>query len=153
MLFAISNLARALEWWAEEKVFWDFGDDENADPLTFVLRPPPRVKSPAAMLLPPSSFKRPTAALGIEPMHPGAATPSGAVYPSVDEVLEGHRDNEQQAKPAGFATPEVERKPSSGEGDLHAQVEQARMLNVVIELGLDGDRVEWVNPAWTKVVG
>jgi serine/threonine-protein kinase RIM15 len=151
MLFAISNLARALEWWAEEKVFWDFDDDENADPLTFVLRPPPRVKSPAMMLPPPSSFKRPATTLGID-MHPGAATPSSTiVYPSVDEVLDGHRD--EKAQPAGLVTPEVERKLSSGEGDLHAQVEQARMLNVVLELALDGDLVEWVNPAWKKVVG
>ena len=151
MLFAISNLARALEWWAEEKVFWDFDDDENADPLTFVLRPPPRVKSPAMMLPPPSSFRRSATTLGID-LQSGVATPSSVVYPSVDEVLDGHRDDNAEA--AGLlATSEVERKLSTGEGDLHTQVEQARMLNVVLELGLDGNKVGWVNPAWKKVVG
>lgn len=151
MLFAISTLARALEWWQEEKVFWDFNDEstENADPLTFVLRPPPKARSPA----PPSSYRPPQAPLGVDLQHAGASAPA-AVYPSVEEVLDMHAHDDGE-KTATLPDAQPERRPSAEDGDvdLHTKAEQARMLNVVLELGLDGDFVEWVNPAWEKVVG
>ena len=37
--------------------------------------------------------------------------------------------------------------------DLRTQVEQAKNVNMVLELSLDGEFVEWINPAWREVVG
>lgn len=148
MLYAVSKLGLAVVWWQEEKVFWNFADEgtENAEPLTFVLRPPPKAKPASISSPPPSSYKRPPpAALGIELNSAISSTPP--VYPSVEEVLDEHHDGEKTA--TMVPAPEVHESSQ----DLEAKVDLAKRCNLVMELELDGDTIRWVNPAWAELVG
>ncbi|KIY67931.1 hypothetical protein CYLTODRAFT_490178 [Cylindrobasidium torrendii FP15055 ss-10] len=144
VLLAIAGLSRVLEWWEAEKQFWNFDDnDEMDEPLTFVMKPP-------------------------DDSVPPAPTPTRRQASDMDDFrlddLRMTRTTSQQRRtrdePAPRSPPKETKPPENTESArvlaterLRLQAETAQSQNIVLELDLDGDRIVWVNYAWSNVVG
>ncbi|GHJ86197.1 hypothetical protein NliqN6_2599 [Naganishia liquefaciens] len=141
LLLAVAALSRVVEWWESEKGFWNWDDEDDIGQFTFIMKPIRETES---------QFSSPTIAPRTHP----------------EEVL--HRSSAPPDPPAGSiaAAEAVLSPPSPGElksdqkfarfeaiEDLQLQAEQAKSVNIVLELSLDGDTIEWVNPAWQEVLG
>ncbi|WWC88163.1 uncharacterized protein L201_003068 [Kwoniella dendrophila CBS 6074] len=149
ILMAVANLSRVLDWWEAEKGFWNFDEDDENEPLLFVMKPSreePRFDqefkaalgdskySPA--LAPTTIPDRPASAISLEVPSPGSSGPHTA-KPSITGV------------PAGTGgTPTLQ--PVE---DLKFLAEHAKSVNIVMELSLQGEQIEYVNDAIMEVVG
>lgn len=149
LLLAVAGLSRVVEWWEAEKGFWNFAQDEQEDvePLHFVLKD-------AKVISPVQSPTKPTpptiASLGLgfgfDPSSSGSQPQFSSIGIRLDEADPPQQDGERTA-----TLPKVEVQDTTE--DLRDKVEQAKNLNMVLELSLDGEFVEWINPAWREVVG
>jgi len=167
VLLAVASLSRVVEWWEAEKSFWNFEDKDNEmeEPLTFVMKPPEeRPSTPAPT---------PTNSLGHED-----DLDSFRLNPEDEQPLRvsrtwssGRRSRDDHPKSLSLsAVPPKDVSPSplrsaakvqeSSESArvlaterLRLQAETAQNQNIVLELSLDGDRILWVNYAWTVVEG
>lgn len=127
VLLAVAALCRVVEWWEAEKGFWDFDEDSDEDePLAFVMRP---------------SREEEDFAIGGEQRQAGSLPEPPTARPV--SVVTSKTPLESPALQA--RAPEAQ--------DLHLQAEHAKSVNIVIELSLGGEIIEWVNPAWEEVVG
>ncbi|TFY83938.1 hypothetical protein EWM64_g55 [Hericium alpestre] len=150
VLLAVASLSRVVEWWEAEKQFWNFddNDDEQEEPLLFVMKP-------ADELIPPPA---PTPRLSAEDesrLRMSRSTSQG----------KKSRDDAARESSMTLAPPEPSRASSSRTLDiaesarvlaterLRLQAETAQNRNIVLELSLDGDHLTWVNYAWNIVVG
>lgn len=145
LLLAVAGLSRVVEWWEAEKGFWNFADQkEDVEPLTFVLRPEPKAGAYGSPVLVGPSTESSLSHLGLS----GATPVVAQSFPSIKLRLDGAGTSETgemppSSMPTAIAPPE----------DLAYKVEQAKTVNLVLELSLDGEYVEWINPAWGEVVG
>ena len=147
VLLAVASLSRVVEWWEAEKQFWNFddNDDEQEEALLFVMKP------------------------ADDHIPPPAPTPRLA--PEEDPRLRLSRPTSQGKRPRdeaqslSLAPPEPSKVSSSKAQDtaesarvlaterLRLQAETAQNRNIVMELNLDGDHINWLNYAWVSVVG
>jgi serine/threonine-protein kinase RIM15 len=142
LLLAVASLSRVVEWWEAESIFWNFGDDElENEPLTFVMKP--------ARDLPAEGQRRaPTA------------------RPTQDSIISSSTQSSYMPMSSpGFGISQAESTPASERpgsrmamistpvDDLQLQAEHAKSVNIVLELSLGGEIIEWVNPAWEEVLG
>ena len=161
VLLAIASLSRVVEWWEAEKQFWNFddNDDEQEEPLTFVMKPaeeeiPATAPTPAARPDDDNALK---------------------LSPEDESRLRMSRTTSQNRRSRDEATKEIassvaykesdHSKPSSSKFDgnesarvlaterLRLQAETAQSQNIVMELSLDGDHFIWINYAWRGVTG
>jgi serine/threonine-protein kinase RIM15 len=138
ILMAIAGLRRVLDWWEAEKGFWAFEDDDDHEPLLFVLKPKEESKFDQEfkahvdrpMVLSPSQS---ATAVRVEAPSPDdhAPTTSQTVHPDV-----------------GSDTPIANQVE-----DLKFLAEHAKMVNIVMELGLQGEEIQYVNDAIMEVTG
>ncbi|TFY50135.1 hypothetical protein EVG20_g11700, partial [Dentipellis fragilis] len=152
VLLAVASLSRVVEWWEAEKQFWNFddNDDEQEEPLLFVMKP-------AEEQIPPPA---PTPRLSVEEeskLRMSRTTSQGKR--SRDDV------SREQLSMTLAPPPEPSRASSSRTLDtaesarvlaterLRLQAETAQNRNIVLELSLDGEHIMWVNYAWNVVVG
>lgn len=160
VLLAVASLSRVVEWWEAEKSFWNFddNDDEQDEPLTFVMKPAEEASlppAPAPTYTPEHELSR----LKLTPddenkfrlTRPGQSRKSRDEMPKdlssssrneVEENANGSESNKMMESARVLAT---ER--------LRLQAETAQNQNIVMELSLDGDHFVWVNYAWRVVVG
>ncbi|WWC60586.1 uncharacterized protein I303_103160 [Kwoniella dejecticola CBS 10117] len=150
ILMAVANLSRVLDWWEAEKGFWNFDEDDENEPLLFVMKPSreglkeePRFEqefkaalaigdsrySPA--LLPTVVSDRPASAISLEVPSPTSSAPYTAKAPG-----------------PGVGTPKAQAVE-----DLRFLAEHAKSVNIVMELSLQGEQIEYVNDAIMEVVG
>ncbi len=144
LLLAVASLSRVVEWWEAESIFWNFVDEEQAhEPLTFVMKPlretgsaevSRHVSASAASRLPRAAdWLRSPPSSHSETMSPGFGASGTELFPqAVTQV----------------STPRI--PPLD---DLQMQAEHAKSVNIVLELSLGGEIIEWVNPAWEEVLG
>lgn len=162
VLLAIASLSRVVEWWEAEKQFWNFddNDDEQEEPLTFVMKPAEE-EIPANA---PMQAARPDQdnALKLSPEDENRLRMSrttSANRRSREEAPKDisspapHKDTEHP-KPAltKFDGPNESARVLATER-LRLQAETAQSQNIVMELSLDGDHFIWINYAWRGVVG
>ncbi|KAI0939256.1 hypothetical protein AcV5_000725 [Taiwanofungus camphoratus] len=158
VLLAVASLSRVVEWWEAEKQFWNFddNDDEQEEPLMFVLKPAEEEQLPAPLL----------------------QSESGAVKLSQDDenklrvtrtTSQGRRSRDEVTKdlsmaPAHNRESEHPRVPSKFTDNtesarvlaterLRLQAETAQNQNIVMELSMDGDHFIWINYAWRNIIG
>ena len=164
VLLAVASLSRVVEWWEAEKSFWNFddNDDEQDEPLTFVMKPP---EEPAITPAPTPTLEALDAL-----NHSGASL----ALTSDDEnklrlhrpTSHGRRSRDEMTKNLSAAITKAAEESSSVGGNktndsarvlaterLRLQAETAQSQNIVMELSLDGDHFIWVNHAWRGVVG
>jgi hypothetical protein len=77
---------------------------------------------------------------------------TGEGYSSIDARLDGSDVGEGE-RAASMAKPDVLVENAAVPEDLKVRVEEAKTANMVLELSLDGEFVEWINPAWMEIVG
>lgn len=161
VLLAVASLSRVVEWWEAEKQFWNFDDnneDEQDEPLMFVLKPS-EDQLPA-----PTPTTR-------------AHREEGLLRMSLEDehrlrmsrvVSQGRRLRDEHPKelmrkstsPDPLSRSSPNKLPEHSESArilaterLRLQAETAQNQNIIMELSLDGDHFIWVNYAWRIVVG
>lgn len=163
VLLAVASLSRVVEWWEAEKSFWNFddNDDEQDEPLTFVMKPP---EEPLVTPAPTPTYE------GLEALN-GASL---RLAPDDENKLrltrpasQGRRSRDEVTKNLSTTMPKQpeEAPPPIGPHKsmesarvlaterLRLQAETAQSQNIVMELSLDGDHFIWVNHAWRGVIG
>lgn len=168
VLLAIASLSRVVEWWEAEKQFWNFddNDDEQEEPLLFVMKPADEDVAAALPMTP--SLKQ-------DMYESGSAIKVGA---DEEARLRMQRTTSAGRRTRGDAPKEIIATPphpvAHGESEhplstlkydnnesarvlaterLRLQAETAQNQNIVMELSLDGDHFLWVNYAWRNVIG
>lgn len=159
VLLAVASLSRVVEWWEAEKQFWNFddNDDEQDEPLTFVMKPADEVAVPS-----------PSKQLDVELEGFRLNDDDESKPQPARPVVQNRRSRDEQPKGLA-ATPARDvfgvhpRGPSAKENAdsarvlaterLRLQAETAHNQNIVMELSLDGDHFIWINHAWRVVVG
>ena len=160
VLLAIASLSRVVEWWEAEKQFWNFddNDDEQEEPLTFVMKPAEEEIPAMAPALPDGSN-----ALKLSPEDESRLRMSRT-------TSNNRRSRDEATKEIVSSLPHKEpdhpKPPASSRFDgtnesarvlaterLRLQAETAQSQNIVMELSLDGDHFIWINYAWHGVVG
>lgn len=148
ILMAVARLARVLEWWEAEKGFWNF--DEDADePLSLLLRPtrdiPQFELEPGRSELEASQVFSPQSAAGEQQDLSQSATtvtlPNSQIFDSPAVSAADAKDEQ----PLDDTTQAIE--------DLRVLAEEAQMVNIVMELSLQGEEIIYVNDAIYEVIG
>ncbi|KAL1405187.1 rim15, signal transduction response regulator [Vanrija albida] len=140
ILMAVASLGRVLEWWEAEKGFWNFDDDkDDNEPLTFVLRP--AKEAPHFELEPSKAASVGMSPLALAPKDPSQSTatltqPAPMPEPSDSVNSEGEAATQTQTTE-----------------DLRVLAEQAKSVNIVMELSLQGEEIIYVNDAILEVIG
>lgn len=169
VLLAIASLSRVVEWWEAEKQFWNFddNDDEQEDPLLFVMKPAEEEAASAVPSTP--SLKQDISVSGSgvkisadeEPKLRMSRTTSNGRRLREDihkelPAIPPHKDHKGSEEPKSASKQENTNAESArvlATERLRLQAETAQNQNIVIELSLDGDHFIWVNYAWRCVVG
>ncbi|GBE79636.1 Serine/threonine-protein kinase cek1 [Sparassis crispa] len=161
VLLAIASLSRVVEWWEAEKQFWNFddNDDEQEEPLTFVLKPADEedVVAPTPSLRP-EQESIPYRLLSEDDAKLRMSKTSSQGRRSRDEVPKDlstaatHGQPEHPKLPSKFSDNTESARVLATER-LRLQAETAQNQNIVMELSMDGDHLIWVNYAWRNVVG
>lgn len=142
ILMAVAGLRRVLDWWEAEKGFWAFDDEDENEPLLFVLKPKEESRFD-------QEFKAHNDR-SISPMRPLPELPN---VPSGLEVpTPGSSPGVMTAK-ALQPEPISDAAKAKGLEDLRFMAEQAKMVNIVMELGLQGEEIQYVNDAILEVTG
>ena len=160
VLLAVASLSRVVEWWEAEKAFWNFddNDDEQDEPLTFVMKPaedsviPPPAPTPTFRQ---QEGEGSSLSFATDDENKLRLTrPTSQTRKSRDEVpkeLTMSRPREE-AQPSG-SNKMMESARVLATERLRLQAETAQNQNIVLELSLDGDHFIWINYAWRVVVG
>lgn len=148
VLLAVASLSRVAEWWEAEKQFWNFDDnnDEQDEPLMFVMKPPDEDVSNLDLEL--EGFR-----LDDKPPSPSMSRMGEGELPTTPSAA----DEELAPTPSRLTPNQAATNTESARvlatERLRLQAETAQNQNIVMELSLDGDHFIWVNHAWRVVVG
>ncbi|KAK4684867.1 serine/threonine-protein kinase RIM15, partial [Tremellales sp. Uapishka_1] len=141
ILMAVANLSRVLDWWEAEKGFWNFDEDDENEPLLFVMKPQrdegrfdQEFKLALGNQLSPGSSDQPLSASSFE-------------VPVPEDLSGGSSFTGKTIGPAS-STP----KGQAAE-DLRFLADHAKSVNIVMELSLQGEEIQYVNDAILEVVG
>ncbi|EIW72823.1 hypothetical protein TREMEDRAFT_25150 [Tremella mesenterica DSM 1558] len=144
ILMAVANLGRVLDWWEAEKGFWNFDNEDENEPLVFVLKPTreeskfdQEFRAALSNKVSPvsSTVPEPTSAISLELPSPAGWSGSGT-YTGKTAV----------GPVAG--TPKAQAVE-----DLRFLAEHAKSVNIVMELSLQGEEIMYVNDAIMEVTG
>jgi serine/threonine-protein kinase RIM15 len=144
ILMAIANLSRVLDWWEAEKGFWNFDEEDENESLMFVLKPAREE----------SRFDQEfSVAVGeYRPSSENTAGVSGRMSAvTLDMPSPGTVDDQYSGRTATgltTATPKAQAVE-----DLRFLAEHAKSVNIVMELSLQGEDIQYVNDAILEVVG
>ncbi|WVF70959.1 hypothetical protein IAT40_005755 [Kwoniella sp. CBS 6097] len=145
ILMAVANLSRVLDWWEAEKGFWNFDEEDENEPLLFVMKPSreePRFDQ---------EFK---AALGDSRYSPAVAPTVLSDRPLSAISLEVPSPDSSGPYTGKTATgPPVGTPKAQAVEDLRFLAEHAKSVNIVMELSLQGEQIEYVNDAIMEVIG
>lgn len=146
ILMAVANLSRVLEWWEAEKGFWNFDEEDENEPLVFVMKPNREAES---------RFDRefrlaigtdqPAASTNLQPSEPQSAVSIEVPSP---ETVSGGGDITGKTVGPSITTPKAQAVE-----DLRFLAEHAKSVNIVMELGLQGEEILYVNDAILEVIG
>lgn len=149
LLLAVAGLSRVVEWWEAEKGFWNFNDDDQDEPLLFVMKPAreeQRFEQSFKNALD-STWSSPTVSVG-----PLPRTSSPVVILSDGDNRSQPSERQSLSTTPAPAAP-AERPKALAAEELRLMAEHAKSVNIVMELSLGGEIIEWVNPAWREVIG
>lgn len=147
ILMAVARLARVLEWWEAEKGFWNFDEDVD-EPLSLLLRPTRDI--PQFELEPGRSDLEPTPLFSahsadVEQDLSQSTTTVTIPHSQVFDSPAVSAADAQEAPHLDDTTQAIE--------DLRILAEEAQMVNIVMELSLQGEEIIYVNDAIYEVIG
>ncbi|WVQ85691.1 hypothetical protein IAT38_007857 [Cryptococcus sp. DSM 104549] len=146
ILMAVASLSRVLDWWEAEKRFWNFDEEQENEPLLFVMKPSreePRFDDEFRAAL---SDPRYSPAVSATMSAAGDLPPSAL---SLDVPLSAVTIGPGSGKTAvGTTSPKAQAVE-----DLRFLAEHAKSVNIVMELSLQGEQIEYVNDAILEVIG
>ena len=147
LLLAVAGLSRVVEWWEAERGFWNFDGEDMNESLNFVLKPTRdgEAGTPSMKHLQVPSDRG-----------SGVGTPitasSGSAPISSPGLSCDHPTEEAEATARPESTSLLTSQIQAAQ-DLKMQAEHNKSINIVVELSLGGEIIEWVNPAWHEVTG
>ena len=141
ILMAVANLSRVLDWWQAEKGFWNFDEEDDNEPIMFVMKPG---KEEARF---DRDFGAALSDYRASPLHSMLQLPE---VPSAGVFLEVPSPDTATAD-GGTAKQLV--APKVGSDDLKFLAEHAKSVNIVMELSLQGEEIQYVNDAILEVIG
>lgn len=155
ILMAVASLARVLDWWEAEKGFWNFDEDDAGDaPLTYILRPAREFSHDEND---PSSARTADSA-GVSPVTLPApdrslSTATITLPPSLRQSSTAIVTLPSESGDGPLSSPLVPPETSQAIEDLRTLAEQAKSINIVMELSLQGEDILYVNDAIFEVIG
>jgi serine/threonine-protein kinase RIM15 len=145
LLLAVASLSRVVEWWETEKGFWNWDDEDDIGQFTFIMKPIREAESQFSSPLI-SARDHPEERPESQTMH--SCPPRLRLAADEDSILSPPLQDGPGTTKTGSDFARFEAIE-----DLQLQAERAKSVNIVLELSLDGDTIEWVNPAWQEVLG
>ena len=139
ILMAIAGLRRILDWWETERGFWAFEDDDENEPLLFVLKPKEESKFDQEFKAHNDRSDSPKSDPNMTAVTLEAPTPEDSDMPASARTVQPE---------VGGDTPKA-----NDVEDLRFLAEHAKMVNIVMELGLQGEEIQYVNDAIMEVTG
>jgi serine/threonine-protein kinase RIM15 len=149
LLLAIAGLSRVVEWWEAERGFWNFDNDEDNEPMTFVLKPAREGETSGTPPVQQRHLSEPGSGFGtpvsVSSMSDAPHISPGLMLPpsQVEDLVTARPTELSSAVPSQIQAAQ----------DLQLQAEHNKSINIVLELSLGGELIEWVNPAWREVTG
>ena len=152
LLLAVAGLSRVAEFWAEERGFWNFGqndeDDNDVEPILFVAKAPTMAEEPSQSG---SAGSRATSASR-------SASQIGTHESSLGIDIGVHRPEEETGDTSlKVSGPPVVDQSGAGRAEeaetLREAVEEVRNATILMELALDGESFQYISPVWEDVVG
>lgn len=142
ILMAVANLSRVLDWWAAEKGFWAFDEEDENESLVFVLRPKEESRFD-------QEFKahNDLASPASEKVSHDTSS-SGLAVDVVSPTSSGGLVTGRTVIPPSTETPKAQ-----AVADLRFLAEYAKMVNIVMELSLKEEEILYVNEAIMEVTG
>jgi serine/threonine-protein kinase RIM15 len=164
VLLAVASLSRVVEWFEAERQFWNFEDkdDEEAEPLQFVLRPEYEEEhgtetvllSPTATKFEEDNLLRLTRPEIVERRSRDERVPQKDLRgPSLglsQQSLLLQQRKDERVEPAQVVT---ETKRAQDAEDLRLKADKAKTSNILMELNLDGEHFLYINRTWFDVIG
>lgn len=147
ILMAVARLARVLEWWEAEKGFWNFDEDVD-EPLSLLLRPTRDI--PQFELEPGRSDLESTQLFSAH-----SADVEQDLSQSTTTVTVPHSQVFDSPTVSAADAQEVPHLDDTTQAieDLRILAEEAQMVNIVMELSLQGEEIIYVNDAIYEVIG
>ncbi|WVQ71287.1 hypothetical protein IAR50_000813 [Cryptococcus sp. DSM 104548] len=170
ILLAVANLGRVLDWWEAEKIFWNFDAETENEPLVFVMKPArEREESKfeqefrAAISSNRSASGSGVGVWGLSDPNYSPASMGGSAEASgrasvVGDALPMLSLNVPSAEIEGPQTARPEEQAQASPkaqniDDLRFMADHAKSVNIVMELSLHDEVVEYVNDAIMEVTG
>lgn len=158
LLLAVAGLSRVAEFWAEERGFWNFEDQKDAnenDPILFVAKAPAQEEEVSVPTRPRSRAASTVLGLGRVPTREDkqslTSSPLGVDLGIHRVEEEGPGDTSLKVS-APSAVPEEATRAEEAEV-LREAVEEVRSVTILMELALDGESFQYLSPVWEDVVG
>ena len=167
VLLAVASLSRVVEWFEAERQFWNFEDkdDEEVEPLQFVLRPEYEdengtetvLRSPTTTKSEDDNPLRLTRPEIVERRSRDERVPQKDLRgPSLDHLPEPQQPQQEQQHMEECLEPShagSESKRAQDAEDLRLKADKARTSNILMELNLDGEHFLYINRTWFDVIG
>jgi len=163
VLLAVASLSRVVEWFEAERQFWNFEDkeDEEVEPLQFVLRPEYEEETGAETVLQsPSTTKvegdnslRLTRPEIVERRSRDERVPQKDLRgPSsgLPQQSQQQQHEDERVEPSHVI---AETKRAQDVEDLRLKADKAKTSNILMELNLDGEHFLYINRTWFDVIG
>lgn len=163
VLLAVASLSRVVEWFEAERQFWNFEDkdDEEVEPLQFVLRPEyeeengtETVLSPTAPTFEDDNPLRLTRPEIVERRSRDERVPQkdlrGPALGLSQQSLQQQQRKEERVEPSQVV---AETKRAQDAEDLRLKADKAKTSNILMELNLDGEHFLYINRTWFDVIG
>ena len=163
VLLAVASLSRVVEWFEAERQFWNFEDkdDEEVEPLQFVLRPEYEEENGTEKLLSPTATKfeednplRLTRPEIVERRSRDERVPQkdlrGPALGLSQQLLQQQQRKEECVEPSQVV---AETKRAQDAEDLRLMADKAKTSNILMELNLDGEHFLYINRTWFDVIG
>ena len=148
ILMAVANLSRVLDWWEAEKGFWNFDEEHSDEPILFVVKP----NAPLQTAREDGQFDVPISSLS--GTHRSSSTGPSLLFsepPTTSISLD--LPSSDSTGPGGTARQNIPSPNHLGADDLKFLAEHAQSVNIVMELSLRGEEIEYVNDAMLEVTG
>lgn len=143
ILMAIAKLNRVLDWWEAEKGFWNFDEEDENEPLLFVMKPN-REESRFD-----EQFKAALADVGSQPFMTTSKVPEEPLSAATLSPSNYSGEHTGKTTLGAVAGTPINR----GVDDLRFLAEHAKSVNIVMELSLQGEEILYVNDAIMEVIG
>ena len=166
VLLAVASLSRVVEWFEAERQFWNFEDkdDEEVEPLQFVLRPEYEnqngtetvLHSPTTTKFEDDNPLRLTRPEIVERRSRDERVPQKDLRgPSLGHPPESpeSQQQQQQQRKEECVEPVAESRRAQDAEDLRLKADKAKTSNILMELNLDGEHFLYINRTWFDVIG